>query len=180
MGYDYKTGSTAQVGSVAPLGGPIYDIGDTIRAYVGRIPASRVILGVPYYGRAWSTDTSPARGEEHLGDQVRCLDDRRLRHRAAATPRTTAASYDPVEGVAWTVYMRQNCTAHVWLRQPVARDLLRRRDRARGQVRPGQPLRPARRGLWALGYDGTRTELYSLLKTKFITDTVPPAITSPR
>ena len=33
-------------------------------------------------------------------------------------------------------------------------------------------------GLWALGYDGTRTELYTLLKTKFITDTVPPTITS--
>ena len=29
-------------------------------------------------------------------------------------------------------------------------------------------------GIWALGYDGTRTELYAVLKAKFITDTVPP------
>ena len=58
MGYDYRTGSSSAVGSVAPLGGPSYDIGDTIRAYLARLPASKVILGVPYYGRAWSTATS--------------------------------------------------------------------------------------------------------------------------
>ena len=33
-------------------------------------------------------------------------------------------------------------------------------------------------GIWALGYDGTRTELYSVLKAKFITDTVPPVISA--
>ena len=58
MGYDYRNGSSNPVGSVAPIGGPSYDIGNTIAAYLGRLPASKVILGVPYYGRAWSTDTS--------------------------------------------------------------------------------------------------------------------------
>ena len=33
-------------------------------------------------------------------------------------------------------------------------------------------------GIWALGYDGTRTELYQVLKDKFITDTVPPVISA--
>ena len=31
-------------------------------------------------------------------------------------------------------------------------------------------------GIWALGYDGTRTELYQAIEDKFITDTVPPKI----
>jgi flagellar hook assembly protein FlgD len=31
-------------------------------------------------------------------------------------------------------------------------------------------------GIWALGYDGTRPELYAALRDKFITDTAPPAI----
>ena len=31
-------------------------------------------------------------------------------------------------------------------------------------------------GLWALGYDGTRTELYQAIADKFITDTIPPKI----
>ena len=58
MGYDYRGAGTIPVGSVAPIGGPTYDIGDTIAAYLARVPASKVILAVPYYGRAWSTDSS--------------------------------------------------------------------------------------------------------------------------
>ena len=49
MGYDYKTGTSANAGSVSPIGGPTYDLNDTLAAYVSRIPASKVILGVPYY-----------------------------------------------------------------------------------------------------------------------------------
>ena len=58
MGYDYRGAKTNPVGSVAPIAGPTYDIGDTVASYLGRIPASKIILGVPYYGRAWSTDSS--------------------------------------------------------------------------------------------------------------------------
>jgi hypothetical protein len=35
-------------------------------------------------------------------------------------------------------------------------------------------------GIWALGYDGTRPELWAALQAKFITDTVPPTITGRR
>ena len=62
------------------------------------------------------------------------------------------------------------------LRDAVAPALLRRRDRARAKYdlvnRAG--LRGV--GIWALGYDGTRPELYATLKAKFITDKVPPTI----
>ena len=60
MGYDYRTAGSSPVGSIAPLGGPAYDVSDTVAAYVARVPASKVILGVPYYGRAWSTATDRA------------------------------------------------------------------------------------------------------------------------
>ncbi len=42
-------------GSVAPLTGPGYDLTDTVRAFTDRVAPSKVILGIPYYGRAWST-----------------------------------------------------------------------------------------------------------------------------
>ena len=58
MGYDYRTASSSPVGSVAPLTSGGYDIRDTISAYTSRVSPSKVILGVPYYGRAWSTDTN--------------------------------------------------------------------------------------------------------------------------
>ena len=90
------------------------------------------------------------------------------RHRRRSTPRTSRApstaprrpsstarparyaadhgrKWDPVEGSAWTVYRRKNCTAKYGCVNALAPDLLRRRDRARPQVRPRQPREPARR-----------------------------------
>ena len=55
----------------------------------------------------------------------------------------------------------------------MAGDLLRRRG---GDLVNRANLRGV--GIWALGYDGTRTELYAMLKAKFITDTVPPVISA--
>jgi spore germination protein YaaH/flagellar hook assembly protein FlgD len=177
MGYDYKSGSSAKVGSVAPLGGPVYDIGDTIRAYVGRIPPSRVILGVPYYGRAWSTDTSSL-GAKNISGTKYGASTTVVYGIAHDYAQDHGRRYDPVEGVAWTVYKRENCTStygcvNPW-RQIYYDDATALGAKYDLVNRYG--LRGV--GLWALGYDGTRTELYSMLKTKFIVDTIPPKITS--
>ncbi|MEO8570469.1 MAG: glycosyl hydrolase family 18 protein [Chloroflexota bacterium] len=177
MGYDYKNGASNPVGSVAPLGGPGYDISDTVASYLSRIPAARLILGVPYYGRAWSTDSSLVHATNISGTK-----------NGASTTVVygTAVQYaidhgrkwDPVEAVAWTSYHRENCTAaygcvnswrEIYYDDPQALgfkyDLINRYN-----------LRGA--GIWALGYDGTRPELYQALKAKFITDKIPPVIAS--
>ncbi len=177
MGYDYRTGSSDPVGSVAPLAGPSYDINDTVKAYVGRISAAKVILGVPYYGRAWSTGSSALHARNISG----------TRNGASVTvvygtARDFAAQHgrrwDAVEGVAWTSYRRQNCTAAYGCVNPW-REIYYDDAQALGlkyDVINRYNLRGA--GIWALGYDGTRTELYAVLKDKFITDTVPPKISS--
>ena len=82
--------------------------------------------------------------------------------------------WDPTEGVAWTVYKRQNCTATYGCVNPW-RELYYDDATALGlkyDLSTSYNLRGA--GIWALGYDGTRTELYAVLKAKFITDKVPP------
>ncbi len=175
MGYDYRTAGTARVGSVAPVGGPSYDVRDTIAAYVSRLPASRVILAVPYYGRAWSTDSANLNAKNISGTKF-----------GPSTPvvygtaydyaKDHGRKYDPVEGVAWTVYKRENCTTtygcvNPW-RQIYYDDV--RALGAKYDLVEKYGLRGV--GLWALGYDGTRPELHQLLKAKFITDTVPPVI----
>jgi spore germination protein YaaH/flagellar hook assembly protein FlgD len=177
MGYDYRTASTRQVGSVAPIGGPTYDVADTVRAYLSRLPASKVILAVPYYGRAWSTDSSALHARNVSG----------TKNGASVTvvygtAREFAADHgrrwDPVEGVAWTAYRRQNCTAAYGCVNPW-RQLYFDDAQALGlkyDVVNRYDLRGA--AIWALGYDGTRTELYAMLKAKFITDTVPPRISA--
>lgn len=177
MGYDYKGASSGTAGSVAPIGGPVYDIADTLAAYVSRVPASKLILGVPYYGRAWSTATpalnSPTTSAAKYGSSVSVLYETAL---DLAT--TNGRQYDPVEGVAWTTYTRENCTSTYGCvtgsRQLYFDDA--QSLAAKYDLINQYDLRGA--GIWALGYDGSRPELYAVIKDKFITDTLPPLITA--
>jgi len=175
MGYDYRSSSSSPVGSVAPLGGPLYDVGDTVRAYTSRIPASKVILGVPYYGRAWST----------ASDSLDAANTSSTKNGTSVTVPYGAARdltiqngrrYDAVEGVAWTAYKRDNCTTTYgcvssWreLYYDDATALMAKYDLVNSYG-----LRGA--GIWALGYDGARPELYKAIEDKFITDSIPPVI----
>ena len=110
MGYDYRTAGSSPVGSLAPIGGPRYDITDTIAAYTARVPPSKVILGVPYYGRAWSTSTATLNSANISGAKYGASVTATYEN-ALALAAQNGRQYDRVEGVAWTVYRRQNCTA---------------------------------------------------------------------
>jgi spore germination protein YaaH len=173
MGYDYRSTSTSRVGSISPLTGPPYDLNDTISAYTKRVPASKIILGLPYYGRAWSTDSSALHATNISGTEYGA---------SVNVTYATAVGYaadhgrlwDSIEQAPWTAYQKQTCTATYgcvtsWrelyyddVQSLGARyDMINRRD-----------LRGA--GIWALGYDGTRPELHDLLADKFLRDTTPP------
>ncbi len=177
MGYDYRTASSASVGSIAPIGGSTYDVRDTVKSYVSRVPASKVILGVPYYGRAWSTASS-ALGAKNISGTKNGASASVVYGTARQYALDHGKSWDPVEGVAWTAYRRQNCTAtygcvNPW-RQLYFDDA--KALKAKYDLVNQKDLRGV--GIWALGYDGTRTELYQALEDKFITDTIPPVISS--
>jgi len=177
MGYDYRSASSSTVGSIAPIGGSTYDVNDTLKSYLTRIAASRIILGVPYYGRAWSTSTSALNSKNISGTKNGA---------SAAVIYGTARQYaadhgklwDPVEGVAWTVYRRENCTATYGCVKPWRQ--LYFDDAKALKAKYDLVNKKGVRGvaIWALGYDGTRTELYQALEDKFIADTVPPVIAS--
>ncbi len=176
MGYDYRSSGASAAGSIAPVNSKIYDITQTLAAYVARVPASKLILGVPYYGRAWSTKSDNIRSANISGTQ----------YGASATAVYTTARalaaehgrrYDPTEAVAWTAYKRETCTTTYgcvtsW-RQLYYDDATALKTKY--DLVNDLDLRGV--GIWALGYDGTRTELYQALKDKFITDSVPPEIT---
>ncbi len=94
--------------------------------------------------------------------------------------RPTGRRYDPVEGVAWTAYRRENCTPTYGCVKPWRQLYFddAKALKAKYDLVNRYGLRGA--GIWALGYDGTRPELYAAIKARFITDTVPPAISAAR
>jgi spore germination protein YaaH/flagellar hook assembly protein FlgD len=177
MGYDYRTSAHSPVGSIAPLSRTGYDIRETVAAYAARVPASKLILGVPYYGRAWSTDSALLNAKNISG----------VKYGASNTVIYTAAlpyfadygkNYDTKEQVAWTAYRRQNCTATYGCVNPW-RELYIDDARALGakySVVNQYNLRGA--GIWALGYDGARPELWQAIEDAFVTDSIPPTVTS--
>lgn len=173
MGYDFLTGSAARTGATAPLTRSGYDLEETVDAYLTRTAPDRVILGLPWYGRAWSTTTDGAgsttqpQGAE-LGSSSSVT-------YSAAIPRavTSGRRYEGTQHSAWTAYRYAACPtcAETW-RQTWYDDV----DslRAKYDLVAERGLRGA--GIWALGYDDARAELGSLLRLVFRggADTVAP------
>ncbi|GAC1663588.1 MAG: hypothetical protein NVS9B8_02860 [Candidatus Limnocylindrales bacterium] len=173
MGYDYRSSQSSPVGSVAPLNGSGHDIRDTIAAYTARVSPGKLILGVPYYGRAWSTSGN-ALNATNTSDA--------MTGQSTAFDYATAADYltrygrryDPIEQVAWTAYQRQTCSAAgrcvtSW-RQLYIDDAAA--IGAKYDLVNAYGLRGA--GIWALGYDGTRPELWAAIQSRFVSDSTPP------
>lgn len=173
MGYDYRTGGSATAGSIDPLSGPKYDLTDTVRAYTSRVSPSRVILGLPWYGRAWSTTSSAVRAPSQSG----------TKYGASATANyetivDLVAQYgrrwDPGEQSPYVAYQRQNCTSTYgcvtsW-REVYYEDATSLKLRLAMVNDYG--LRGS--GMWALGYDGGHAELYRAYAESFLVDKAAP------
>ena len=175
MGYDYRMAGSAYAGSISPLTGPAYDLTDTVEAFTAKVSPSKIILGVPYYGRAWST----------ASDAVHARTLSPSKYGSSAVPLYAdavrfAASYgrrwDAIEQAPWTAYRKQTCTAAYgcvtsWreLYYDDATSLKRRYDLVNREQLRGV-------GIWALGFDGARTELRAALAAKFLSDRTPPVV----
>ena len=173
MGYDYRTAGSAYAGSIDPLAGPGYDLADTIAAYSARVPASKIILGVPWYGRAWSTVSDAVNAKTQSGTKYGT---------SSSVVYDTAADYaaqhgtrwDSRELTSWVAYVRENCTTTYgcvksW-RQIYFDDATSLKLRYDLVNRTG--LRGV--GIWALGYDGGRAEMRQALAEKFLNDKTAP------
>jgi spore germination protein YaaH/flagellar hook assembly protein FlgD len=171
MGYDYRGAGASTAGSLAPLGGPTYDIGDTLDAYLSKTSRSKIILGVPYYGRAWSTTSDALYSRTRAQGATYGYSATAVYTTAMDLVAANATRYDKIEQAAWTLYKRRACTdcPLTW------RELYFDDARALGakyDLVNARGLRGA--GIWALGYDGTRPELAALLRSKFWRDRTPP------
>ena len=175
MGYDYRTASSSVAGSISPLAGPRYDLTDTVKAYMAKVSPSKIILGVPYYGRAWSTSS----------DKLNASTLSQAKYGASASPTYGQAMdlvaqhgrrWDSVEQTPWTAYRKQTCTSTYgcvtsW-RQLYVDDAASLR--LRYDLVNKSNLRGV--GIWALGFDGTRPELRAALADKFLSDTTAPVV----
>ena len=161
MGYEYRTPASKVAGSVAPLRvkGAL-DVRGSVNRALEKAPADKVILAMPWYGRAWTTRTDEPDSRTRGGE--RFIDPSTTFYRVSI-PRAAIAGreWDQQQGSAWSVYRSQACETcpeswrQLWyddVDSVLAKVGLARRKDLRGV------------GIWALGYDGERPELWSALR----------------
>lgn len=173
MGYDYRTSGSPIAGSISPLAGPAYDLADTVLAYLDEVPAAKIILGVPWYGRAWSTVSDELNARTQTGPKYGASASVRY-GQAIEVAATRDLRWDDREQAAWFAYRRSNCTKTYgcvtsWRQVYYDDD---RSLRLKYDLVNRSGLRGV--GIWALGYEGTRRELSTALADKFLRDTTPP------
>jgi spore germination protein YaaH len=173
MGYDYRVASASRTGSISPVdnpGGP--DLRESLDNLLAVAPADWVILGLPWYGRAWSARGPAAhaptrRGSRLPGSVAAWYDDSLL------VALEGGRNFDPVEVSAWTAYVRQACERcpQTW-RQLWYDDV----DSFRHKVELALDLGLRGIGIWALGYSGELPDLWTALALAHgrISDAMPP------
>jgi spore germination protein YaaH len=163
MGYDYHWSGSSRAGGVAPIQSPFtIDVAGTMADFLTETRPSKLIWGVPYYGRTWPTAGSGLNSATLGGGSKSYMYTGHLVQAAQYGRR-----WDDVGKVPWYRYW-DNAADH-WVQgyyDDVASlgakyDLIN----ARGL---------AGTGMWTLLMDQGRDELWRLLANKFVRDTAPP------
>jgi spore germination protein YaaH len=164
MGYPYHGSWSANAGATSPLSGLPYDLTDTVDRFLTLTSADKVILGLPYYGYEWSTQTryrhSPTRPP---GPTYGSPSSRRI-SAAIELGRLHGVRWDVEQQVPWTRWRYKACAGcpFTWrqLYYENRRSLGLKYDLINDRDLAGV-------GFWALGFEGDRPGLYRLLREKF-------------
>lgn len=165
MGYDFFRPSSTNAGPVSPLTGVEkygYDLQTSVDDFLQKIPAEKIVLGVPYYGYDWPVEGQGANAKvsefnDNNGgigvlyyDQIpRMEKDNKITLSWDSQAEVPYYSYYDTDKKVWRQVYYEN-----------ERSLREKYDFIRSKKIRGV-------GIWALGFDGDRPELWDLLEEKF-------------
>lgn len=155
MGYDYHQASSNQAGPVAPIamtdGSP--SLSNTVASLKGRVPAEKIILGIPLYGYEWQTESQAYRAKTVKGTgavatykRVREL----IENRDDVSIRFNDVSQSP-----WLSYSQNGLIKQIYYEDE--RSLQAKFEFVHNENLDGIAL-------WALGYEGDHIEPWIVIK----------------
>jgi len=160
MGYAFYGSWSSTSGPNAPLLGGSRNLTTAMTndyvAVVSSYP-NKLILGLPYYGLQWETET-----ENAYSTAIDFISSPRYRT-AIAKAESNGKLWDNISKTAWTKWKDSEIN-QLWFDDDSSLGL--KYDLAISKSLLGV-------GMWALGYDGDRTELWNLLAEKFASGTMP-------
>ncbi|MGH2383825.1 MAG: glycosyl hydrolase family 18 protein [Candidatus Limnocylindria bacterium] len=157
MAYDFHWSGSQRAGGVAPIRSPyILDVETALADHLELVPAAKLIWGVPYYGREWSTTSG---GLNSLtNDVLESGASYYTFHRAEAAER--GRKWDSVGRVPW--YAFWDSTHDTWVQgyYDDVHSLTAKYDLVNVRGLRGV-------GIWHMLMDGTRRELWNTLDANF-------------
>ena len=163
MGYDYRGSDAAVAGAIAPLANPrTDDISSSVERALGQVEPGKLVLALPWYGRGWSTEGRGSHSRTLKGLSV--ADSTTLSYAQAVELATDfGRRYQPSSASAWTAYRQKKCSTCPVVRRQVWYDdpdgFGDKIDFAVGKGLAGI-------GIWALGHDLGRPEMWLSLRHK--------------
>tara|TARA_R110002073_G_scaffold279026_1_gene443194 strand:- start:483057 stop:484481 length:1425 start_codon:yes stop_codon:yes gene_type:complete len=159
MAYDYNGSWSSTTGAVSPLTHPSNGISvtKTVNSDYGTAianAASKIVLGVPYYGKHWETATSSAGAT--VTDYVKSTF---YRDTDDDAPLNGGYLWDSNSQTPWFRW-NQSGWNQIWAENE--QSLALKYDLALNKNLGGI-------GIWALNYDGNKTDLWDLIDAKFNT-----------
>ncbi len=187
MAYDFHIMPQSKAAPVSPMGGAGihagYDIRTMIRDYLSYAPPQKLILGVPYYGFNWSESTEAVNSKEKASDSTEGnekqengesgeKDNENLDKVSNTLIQTYAQIMKNVEDSGATVYWDElGQVPYYEYTDPETgkpRKVYFENEKSlEVKYRIAKEFNLAGVGVWALGYDGDRPELWDLLKKEF-------------
>ena len=159
MGYDFYGSWSSNTGPTAPLtSNTSYNVTKTIDVQYQTtriLNPEKLILGVPYFGPHW---TSYGNSEGSL--VIDFINSSRFRD-AQSEFNTFGVNWSETFENSWYNYLSGSTNHQVWVDNDSSLGL--KYDLVNSRNLKGV-------GMWALGYDGTRDELWNLLEEKFVID----------
>ena len=160
MGYDYHWSSGPTAGPSSPLAGFSWNVTRTVNDYLTKTGdnADKIILGLPYYGNDWPVVSSSKYAATSGSASSRFYSV------AYDMAQSYGRLWDETSSTPWFNY-ESGGQRQVWYDDSLSLSL--KYDLALEKNLAGV-------GMWALGYDGSRQELWGALADHFATTVVPP------
>jgi len=167
MAYDMVfSNSPGHAGPNAPLNGWTYNDTGTVAQYLTKAPASKILLGVPYYGYKWNTADQSAYSATSGSVQSDTYEGAQSDLSCGAQQLGTA--WDSIAASPWASWYSPATNDPCGGNHGSWRELYYDNAFSLGDkydlVNNTNLLGT---GMWALGYDGTSSDLWNELKVKF-------------
>lgn len=165
MAYDFAVAGSEQAIPTAPLYGKkegkyAYDIATSVEDFLKQMPADKLILGVPYYGYNYMVYEPKVKGETRPRVSWRGKAAAQTYESALNNITPDKTGWDDIGKVGWQAYYVEESDTWRMIFLDDPRSLSVKYDFAKEQGLGGV-------GMWALGFDEGKTELWDTLNEKF-------------